>query len=288
MILSQALIPSFIWGVYVFGMRAFSIVVISVLASVGFEVLYQVLMKKRITVSDCSAAVTGLLLGMNLPATVPLWLPIIGAFFAIVIVKQLYGGIGKNFMNPALAARAFLMLAWPTEMTTTPAPLTSSSAFAVSIESADIVASATPMQLLKNGTIPDGGMFNFLLGSKAGTIGEVSTLLLIAGGIYLLVRRVISWHTPVAYIGTVALIAYLFPQNAAARTEFVAYELICGGDARRHLHGNGLRDHAHHRKGTSDLRCRMRLYHHVYPLLRRLSGGHHVLDFDYEHARLVH
>ncbi|MBQ8576708.1 MAG: RnfABCDGE type electron transport complex subunit D [Clostridia bacterium] len=224
-----ALIPSFIWGVYVFGMRAFSIVVISVLASVGFEALYQVLMKKRITVSDCSAAVTGLLLGMNLPATVPLWLPIIGAFFAIVIVKQLYGGIGKNFMNPALAARAFLMLAWPTEMTTTPAPLTSSSAFAVSIDSADIVASATPMQLLKNGTIPDGGMFNFLLGSKAGTIGEVSTLLLIAGGIYLLVRRVISWHTPVAYIGTVALIAYLFPQNAAARTEFVAYELICGG-----------------------------------------------------------
>ncbi|MGM9626182.1 MAG: RnfABCDGE type electron transport complex subunit D [Eubacteriales bacterium] len=224
-----ALIPSFIWGIYVFGPRALTITAAAVLSAIGFEALYQVAMKKRITVSDCSAAVTGLLIGMNMPATVPLWIPIIGSFFAIVIVKQLYGGIGKNFMNPALAARAFLMLAWPSEMTATPRPFTSSSAWAISVDSADIVASATPMQILKTGAIPDGGMFNLLLGSKAGTIGEVSTLLLIAGGVYLLVRRVISWHIPAAYIGTVALIAYIFPQTAAYRTEFVVYEVICGG-----------------------------------------------------------
>lgn len=224
-----ALLPSFIWGIYVFGPRALSIGVISIICCIGFEALYQLVMKKRITVTDGSAAVTGLLLGMNLPATVPLWIPIVGAFFAIVIVKQLYGGIGKNFMNPALAARAFLMLAWPSAITTAPSPFTSSSAAAVSINTADIVASATPMQLLKNGTIPQEGMFNYLLGAKAGAIGEVSTLLLIAGGIYLIVRRVITWHTPVAYLATVALIAYLFPKNPAARIEFVVYELICGG-----------------------------------------------------------
>jgi len=217
------------WGIYVFGPRALSLLLISVICSVGFEALYQLLLKKPITVTDCSAAVTGLLLGMNLPATVPLWIPIIGSFFAIVVVKQLYGGIGKNFMNPALAARAFLMLAWPTPMTATPNPYTSSSAWALSIDSVDIVASATPMQLLKNGTIPDTGLFNMLLGAKAGTIGEVASLLLIGGGIYLLVRRVITWHIPVSYITTVALISYLFPQNSAERVEFVACEVICGG-----------------------------------------------------------
>lgn len=217
------------WGIYVFGPRALSLLLISVICSVGFEALYQLLLKKPITVTDCSAAVTGLLLGMNLPATVPLWIPIIGSFFAIVVVKQLYGGIGKNFMNPALAARAFLMLAWPAPMTATPNPYTSSSAWALSIDSVDIVASATPMQLLKNGTIPDTGLFNMLLGAKAGTIGEVASLLLIGGGIYLLFRRVITWHIPVSFITTVALISYLFPQNTAERVEFVACEVICGG-----------------------------------------------------------
>ncbi len=224
-----ALLPSCIWGVYAFGPRSVSLLLIAVICAVGFEALYQFIMKKRITVTDCSAAVTGLLVGMNLPSTAPLWIPIIGAFFAIVVVKQLYGGIGKNFMNPALAARAFLMLAWPNAMTASPQPFTTSSMFSVSVDSADIVASATPMQLLKTGTIPDNGIFNMLLGAKAGTIGEVSTLLLIAGGIYLLVRRVITWHIPVSYLATVALISYLFPQNAAERLEFVACEIICGG-----------------------------------------------------------
>lgn len=224
-----ALTPACLWGIFAFGPRALTILLLSVLSAIGFEALYQLLMKKRITVTDGSAAVTGLLLGMNMPATVPLWLPVIGSLFAIVIVKQLYGGIGKNFMNPALAARAFLMLAWPSLMTASPAPMTSSSPFSMTVDSVDIVASATPMSVLKTGAIPDGGMFNYFLGTKPGTIGEVATALLLVGGIYLLVRRVITWHIPVAYIGTVALIAYIFPQNAAARTEFVVYEIICGG-----------------------------------------------------------
>ncbi len=224
-----ALTPACLWGIFAFGPRAMTVLLLAVLSAVGFEALYQFLMKKRITVTDLSAAVTGLLIGMNLPATAPLWLPIVGSFFAIIIVKQLYGGIGKNFMNPALAARAFLMLAWPSMMTATPNPLTTSSPFAVSVDTVDIVASATPMAMLKNGTLPDGGLFNYLLGTKPGTIGEVATLLLLAGGIYLMARRVITWHIPTAYIGTVALIAYIFPQNTADRVEFVAYEVICGG-----------------------------------------------------------
>ena len=224
-----ALTPACLWGIYIFGPRALSLLLISLICAVGFEALYQLLLKKPITVTDGSAAVTGILLGMNLPATAPLWLPIVGSFFAIVVVKQLYGGIGKNFMNPALAARAFLMLAWPAQMTASPAPYTTSSAFAPSIDSVDIVASATPMQLLKDGTIPDTGIFNMLLGAKAGTIGEVATLLLIGGGLYLLIRRVITWHIPVSYIATVALISYIFPQNSAERVDFVICEVICGG-----------------------------------------------------------
>jgi len=225
-----ALLPSVIWGIYIFGFRALTIVTVSILSCVLFEGLYRLLLKKNCTLSNCSAIVTGLLIGMNMPATVPLWLPIVGSFFAIVIVKELFGGIGKNFMNPALAARVFLMLAWPSFMSATPSPFTTSSAFALSIESADITAQATAMQLLKSGTIPETGLFNLLLGAKPGTIGEVSSLLLIAGGVYLLVRRVITWHIPVAYLGTVALISYFFPRTSNVfRTEFVICELICGG-----------------------------------------------------------
>ncbi len=211
-----ALLPSLIWGIYIFGFRALTVVLTAVLSAVLFEGLYQLLMKKPVTVLDFSAAVTGLLVGFNMPANIPLYIPIIGSFFAIIIVKQLYGGIGKNFMNPALAARAFLMLAWPGEMTATPLPLS------------DAVASATPMQLLKAGTIPEGGLFHLLIGVKAGCIGEVSALLLLAGGVYLLVRKVITWHIPAAYLGTVALISYFFPQSAD-RMEFAAAELLCGG-----------------------------------------------------------
>ena len=225
-----ALLPSFIWGIYLFGFRTLTITLVSVLAAVGAEAGYQKLTKKPITILDFSAAVTGVLVAFNMPASIPLWIPFIGSVFAIVVVKQLYGGIGKNFMNPALAARAFLMLAWPSEMTQTPAPFAKLSPFAISIAPADIVATATPMQVLKTGNLPDAGLFDLLIGTKSGCFGEVSALLLIAGGVFLLVRHVISWHIPVSYLLTVGVIAYIFPQTTSLyRWEFVACELICGG-----------------------------------------------------------
>ncbi len=212
-----ALLPATIWGIYVFGMRSLAVVLISILSAMLFEGLYQFLMKKPVTVLDFSACLTGLLVGLNMPANVPFYVPIIGSFFAIIIVKQLFGGLGKNFMNPALAARAFLMLAWPNSMTASPMPF-----------DIDTVASATPMQILKTGSLPEGGIYDLLLGVKSGCIGEISALLLLAGGIYLLVRRVITWHIPVAYLGTVALLTYIFPQNPDAM-RFMLSELFSGG-----------------------------------------------------------
>lgn len=212
-----ALLPATLWGIYVFGVRALSVTLISMISAIVFEGLYQWIMKKPITVLDFSACLTGLLVGLNMPANVPFYVPVIGSFFAIVVVKQLFGGLGKNFMNPALTARAFLMLAWPNAMTASPMPF-----------DIDTVASATPMQILKTGALPEGGIYDLLLGIKSGCIGEISALLLLAGGLYLIVRRVITWHIPVAYIGTVALLTFIFPQNADAMG-FMLSELFSGG-----------------------------------------------------------
>lgn len=221
-----ALTPALIWGVISFGLRALTVVLISVAFSVLFEYGFEKILKRPVTVGDFSAALTGLLLGLNLPASVPYWMPIVGAFFAIVVVKQLFGGIGKNFLNPALAARVFLF-AWPAEMTNFTAPFSRMSIFASS-DAIDALASATPLASLKTGTLPDISLTDLILGKCGGTIGEVSTVLLLLGGIYLLVRRVISWHTPVAFIGTVALLTLIFPQNSDVLA-FTASELLSGG-----------------------------------------------------------
>ena len=193
-----ALLPALAMSVFFFGFRALVLCAVSVASCVGLEYLYRRLTRQKQTIGDLSACVTGLLLAMSLAASSAYWVPVVGSLFSILVIKQLYGGIGKNFMNPALASRAFLMLAWPAAMTASPKPYTTSSALAMSVDSVDIVASATPMQLLKTGTIPDDGIANMLFGAKSGTIGEVATLLLIGGGIYLLVRRVITWHIPVS------------------------------------------------------------------------------------------
>ena len=225
-----ALLPAFVWGIYIFGFRVLTITLVSVIAAVLSEALFQLILKKPVTIFDFSAAVTGVLVAFNMPASIPLWIPFIGSVFAIIVVKQLYGGIGKNFMNPALAARAFLMLAWPSEMTVNPAPFSKLNPFAVSIKAADVVAAATPLQSLKAGELPDAGIFDLLIGTKSGCFGEISALLLLAGGIYLLFRRVITWHVPVAYLVTVAAIAYIFPQTTSLyRWDFVICEVICGG-----------------------------------------------------------
>ncbi|MBR5515558.1 MAG: RnfABCDGE type electron transport complex subunit D [Clostridia bacterium] len=226
-----AMVPALIWAVYVFGWRSLSILLISVGSCVAFEFFYQKLMKKRITTGDLSAAVTGVLLAFNLPVSVPFWLPVVGSFFAIIIVKQLFGGIGKNIMNPALAARVFLFCAWPSIIGNDSyyAPFTKLSAFKISVTGTDIVAGATPLASFKNGSVSEYSVFDMFLGNIPGCIGEVSALLLILGGLYLLLRRVISWHIPVSYIGTVALITFLFPKVESVHAfQFMSMELFSG------------------------------------------------------------
>lgn len=210
-----ALMPAFIWGIIVFGLNAALMPLIAVAASVFFEFIVQKLLHKPVTVGDLSAAVTGLLLGMNLPACDSYFLPVVGAAFAIVVVKQLFGGIGKNFVNPALAARVFLFLSWPDKMAAFPAPFDRTVS--------DAVASATPRAA---GTAE---LIDLFLGKCGGSIGEVSALLLLVGGAYLLIRRVITWHIPVAYLGTVALITFVFPQGGFFDARFMLFELLSGG-----------------------------------------------------------
>ncbi len=227
-----ALMPALIWGIYVFGLRALTITLISVVFAVASEFLWEKLMKKPITVLDFSAVVTGLLLALNLPVTVPLWMPAVGSIFAIIVVKQLFGGIGKNFVNPALAARVFLLLAWSAPMSSfTKAGSPYFSAFRISLpqDSVDAVAGATPLALLKNGTIPSSpSLFNMFIGYESGTIGEVSALLLTAGFLYLLVRRVVTWHIPVCYIGTVLIITFVFTKNSLP-FDFALSQVLSGG-----------------------------------------------------------
>jgi len=211
-----ALLPATAFGVYIFGLNALWVVLASVAAAMLAEALLQLLMHKKVTVSDGSAAVTGLLLALNLPPAVPLWIPILGSVFAIAIVKQCFGGLGHNFINPALAARAFLLVSWPTAMTTWTIP------------GADAVSSATPLAALKLG----GELSSYsdmFLGSIGGCIGETSAIALILGGLYLIARRVIDPRIPVIYIGTVALLTWVAgPQG------------LFTGDALYHVLGGGL------------------------------------------------
>ena len=212
------LTPAALMGIYVFGINALVIMVISIASAIFFEYLYQKLMKKPITITDLSAAVTGLLLAMNMPASAPYWMPIVGSAFAIIIAKQLFGGLGQNFINPALAARAFLLASYPTAMTTWPAPT-----------GVDAVTVATPLALLKAGeitTATSGDMMNALVGTVGGCIGETSAIALIIGGVYLIVRHVISWRIPVVYIATVFILTALIGRNGVRIPQ---YEIFVGG-----------------------------------------------------------
>ena len=191
-----ALSPAAIAGVVLFGFRALLVMLLATASSVGFEALYNLITKKEQTVGDLSAAVTGLLLGMNLPATIPFWQVIVGSLFAIVVVKCLFGGLGCNLVNPAITARVFMLVSFGT-MATAAMP-----------NFVDTTTSATPLALLSsNGAV---SITDLLLGNVGGAIGETCKLALLVGLGYLLVRRVITWHTPVAFIGTVFLLSFLF------------------------------------------------------------------------------
>ncbi len=220
-----ALTPALIWSVCFFGNRALALIIISVFSCVLFELWYQLLLKRPVMIKDLSAVVTGILIAMNLPVTASLWIPVAGAFFAIVIVKQLFGGIGKNIVNPAIAARIFIFSSWTSDIANIPAETIKFPWPEISI---DAVATATPLTALKNGTLPDIKIMDLLLGNHAGVIGEIPKLLLILGGIFLIVTHVISWHIPVSFIGTVALVTFLFPQYPIA-IDFMIYELLSGG-----------------------------------------------------------
>ena len=220
-----ALIPALALAVFVFGARALVVTAVSVVGSVVFEWLYNKLLKKPCTIGNCSAIVTGMLLAYTLPVTAPLWMVLIGDLFAIVIVKALFGGLGKNFMNPALGGRAFLMASYPVFMTTWCKVHTTLPLFGTP----DITSSATPLSFLKEGKLPDVSLGDAALGMVGGCIGEVSALALLVGGVWLVYRRVISLRIPVCFIGTVAVLTLIFPKGDGGAFNWMAYELLTGG-----------------------------------------------------------
>ena len=223
-----ALLPALIGSVYFFGLRALTVTLVSVAACVFFEWIYRKVMKLDDTVWDLSAVVTGVLLAFVCPVTIPYWAIVLGDLFAIVLVKQLFGGIGKNFVNPALAGRAF-MFSWPVAMSTWIKVGFENSASLLG-SNADIVTQATPLSAMHQGTFDAslGTVTDLFIGNVGGCIGETSALLLLIGFAYLLVRKVISARIPVAYIATVAVLAILFPMGND-RLTWVAAQVFGGG-----------------------------------------------------------
>ena len=221
-----ALLPALCVGVWQFGAQALIPLAVSVVSCVFFEWAYRKLLKKPDTIGDLSAVVTGILLSFVCPVDLPWWVIIIGAFFSIVVVKQLYGGIGCNFLNPALAGRAFLLASYATWMTT----------WAIPQIRPDVTSAATPMAIMKEGTeeafttlMSNYSIGDMFLGKVGGSLGEVSALCLLVGGVYLLIRKVISWQIPVAYIGTVAILTLIAAPAGIDNVQYMLYNVFGGG-----------------------------------------------------------
>lgn len=208
-----ALIPTSLVGALIFGLRAIFLIVVCAISAILSEYIFQKLTKKSITIKDLSALVTGVLLALNLPINTPLWVACIGSIVAIILVKQIFGGIGCNFMNPALAARAFILAAWPET---------------ISIFQLDGVTTATPLSILKGGEGNLPSLSDAFLGNIPGCIGEVSALAILLGGIYLLYRRIITWHIPVVYIGTVLILTTIIGRDGFFSGNGI-YEIFTGG-----------------------------------------------------------
>ena len=206
-----SLAPASVAAVVIFGLRALLLIAVTVGSAILFEFLYERLLHRKNTVGDLSAAVTGLILALNFPASLPIWQAVLGSLIAIVVVKQLFGGIGKNFANPAITARIILLISFTSSM----------NSFAVREGVWDLVSSATPLS-----TVIEGGeqasYLTLLLGNYAGAIGETSAIALLLGLAYLLIRRVITWHIPVSYLATVALLALIGRED-------VLFQLLSGG-----------------------------------------------------------
>ncbi len=221
-----ALLPALAGSVYFFGLRALMVVLVSAAACVFFEWGYCKLMKLESKVYDLSAVVTGVLLAFVCPVTIPYWTVILGDFFAIILVKMLFGGVGKNIVNPALAGRAFLF-SWPVLMNTWVKVGFENAAGIFS--TVDAVTAATPMGVLHQGKLPAESLLDLFLGNVGGSLGETSALLLLLGFGYLLVRRVITPRIPVAFIGTVAVLTFLLPQGGNDRLAWMGYQVLGGG-----------------------------------------------------------
>ena len=228
-----ALIPATFFGIYNFGYQALLILLTSIVTCVLSEYIYQKFMGLPITTYDMSAFLTGLLLGLNLPVTVPLWLPVIGGVFAIIIVKQLFGGLGKNFMNPALAARCFLLISFAGPMTNFAIDKVDNISGAADylkygMVAVDGVSGATPLAALKAGESLD--LLKMFLGVTGGTIGETSVIAILGGAIYLLAKKIISVRIPLTYIATfsVIVLAYGMADGRGFDINFLAAHL-CGG-----------------------------------------------------------
>ena len=225
-----AMVPALVWAVITFGVEALLLTAVSVVGCVFWEWLYRKLMKTPQSVGDLSAVVTGMLLAFVCPPSTPLWMILIGDFFSIVVAKQLFGGIGKNFVNPALAGRAFLLGSYAGVMTTWVDPAANKTPlFGGAV---DVVTTATPLAMMKTGdleALSQYSVMDMFLGKIPGSLGEVSALLLIVGGLYLIIRKVINWQTPVAYIATVAVLTFLFPRYGASGLEWMLYSLFGGG-----------------------------------------------------------
>jgi electron transport complex protein RnfD len=213
-----SLIPSGAAGVFIFGIGALRVIILGVISAVIAEVVLQLFTKRKLTVLDGSAVLTGLLLAYNLPPQVPFWLPIVGSVFAIAIGKQIFGGLGQNIFNPALVGRVFLMASWPKYMTTFTKAL-----------NYDAVTSATPLALLKEGKLIEHiSYLDLFLGKRGGCIGEVCILALLLGALFLFIRGYISWHIPITYIFSVGLFTYIFGSKGFFGGDWL-FHILSGG-----------------------------------------------------------
>jgi len=227
-----ALAPAFLGAIYFFGVRVFLLVLLSCAGAIGTEALALRIRKKKLTIWDGSALLTGLLLAFNIPVNSPFWVPLVGSFFAILVAKQVFGGLGYNFINPALAGRAFLMASWPEIMTHKWSP-----PCVGTISGIEAITNATPLTILKTGAVDpvaisqfgsNKSILNLFLGAQGGCLGETSSLLILIGGIALIAMKYIDWRIPLSYIGTVGILMEVFHLAGVTPVNGIFHILVGG------------------------------------------------------------
>ena len=222
-----ALLPALVASGFIFGLRALVLVAVCVATCVASELIFDLICKKPVSIGDFSAVVTGIILAFNLPVSLPIWQAVVGSVFAVVVVKMLFGGLGMNFANPALTGRIFLFLAFGT-MSNYGRPV-AESMFKVNLEATDLIAGATPLDIMKNGSAGSFELTDLLFGTTGGCIGETCALALLAGFVYLIVRKVITFHIPAVYVGTVFVLSLLVAPADANVFGYALNQILSGG-----------------------------------------------------------